>query len=184
MVERNCCTKRKHEFPYSLHLKIKNPLNIHEIPEWHLQTPTWIGIFHPRNWPRQETSHPLALSLFTNANFSNDQKLSSFFALDIYKVSKLSMGRIPSKRCIPTLVGKRFQRMPLVQQFLVSHFHQITCGSILASLTPLSALLEIFLSLKHHTCQISSFRSYLCHSCHSIFIIVVIDLGYLVQVSH
>ena len=36
--------------------KNKNPLYLHEIPEWPLQTPTWMGIFHPRNWPRQENS--------------------------------------------------------------------------------------------------------------------------------
>ena len=94
------------------------------------------------------------------------------------------MGRIPSKRCIPTLVGKRFQIMPLVQQFLVSHFHQITCGSILASLKPLRALLEIFLALECHIFHISAFRSDLCHRCHSLFISVIIELGNLVQVSH
>ena len=129
------------------------PLNLHEKPEWTFHAPTWMGIFHPRNWLRQETSHPW-LSLFTNANFSNDQKPPLFFVIEIYKFSKLSMGLIPSKRCVPTLVGKRFQRIPLVQQFLVSHFHQITCGSILASLNILRAILEIFLSLEFHICHI------------------------------
>ena len=57
------CTRRNHEILYRLHLKIKNPLNIHEILEWPLQTHTWMVIFHPRNWPRQETSHPPALSI-------------------------------------------------------------------------------------------------------------------------
>ena len=66
------------------------------------------------------------------------------------------MGQIPSKIYITTLDGKRFQRMPLVQQFLVSHFHQIRCGSILAYLNPLSTLLDLFLALnfiyvKFHT---------------------------------
>ena len=124
------------------------------------------------------------LSLFTNANFSNDQKLHSFFVFGSYRVSKLSMGRIPSKRCIPTLVGKRFQRMTLIQQFLVSHFHQITCGSILAALTPLSALLDLFLVFTCHICQMEAFRYYWCHRCHSILIIVVMELRNLVQVSH
>ena len=63
MVERMCCTRRKEEIRYSLHMKIKTPLNIHEIPECPLQTPPWMGIFHPQNWLRQETTHPLALSL-------------------------------------------------------------------------------------------------------------------------
>ena len=37
------------------------------------------GNIYPRNWLRKETSHPLALSLFTNAVFSNDQKPFSWF---------------------------------------------------------------------------------------------------------
>ena len=32
----------------------KDILNIHEIPEWPFQTPTRMGIFHPRNWLKQE----------------------------------------------------------------------------------------------------------------------------------
>ena len=48
-----------HELPH----KLMNPLNVHEIPEWNFHTPTWMGIFHPRNWLSQETSHRLALSL-------------------------------------------------------------------------------------------------------------------------
>ena len=63
MVERMCCTRINHDIPCILFLQIKNPLNLHEIPEWTLQTPTWMGIFHPRNWLRKEGSHPLALSL-------------------------------------------------------------------------------------------------------------------------
>ena len=75
-------------------------------------------------------------------------------------------------------------RMPLVQQFLVSHFHQITHGSILAPLTPLSTLLDLFLSLTCRICQMSTFKSDFFHRCHSIFIIVVIEIGNLVEVSH
>ena len=63
MVERMGCTRRDHELPCSLNLQIQTPLKLHEIPEWPLQTLTWMGIFHPRNWLRQETSHPLALSI-------------------------------------------------------------------------------------------------------------------------
>ena len=39
-----------------LYLSTENntPLNFHEIPEWPLQTPTWMRIFHPQNWLRQE----------------------------------------------------------------------------------------------------------------------------------
>ena len=32
----------------------KTPLNLHEIPEWPFQTPTRMGIFHPRNGLKQE----------------------------------------------------------------------------------------------------------------------------------
>ena len=111
------------------------------------------GNLSPLNWLRQETSHPLALSLFTNENLSNDQNMPSLFFIEIYKFSNIYMGLIPSKRCNPTLVGNIFQRIPLAQQFLVSHFHQIPCGRILADLNPLSAPLELFLALECHICQ-------------------------------
>ena len=85
MLERKCCTRRKQYIPCILNLKIQTPLNIHEIPEFHLQTPTYMGIFRPRNWLRQETGHPLALSLFANENLSNDKNTLSWLIHVFYK---------------------------------------------------------------------------------------------------
>ena len=52
IVDRECCNTRIHMIYCILHLQI--PLNIHEITEFPFQTPTRMGIFHPRNWLKQE----------------------------------------------------------------------------------------------------------------------------------
>ena len=96
-VERKCCTKPNHETSCSFYLQIKTPLKHHERPEWPLQTPTWMGIFHPQNWLRQETSHPLALSSQMQF-FSNHQNPFSYLISTFYNQHQPSRGRNPLNR--------------------------------------------------------------------------------------
>ena len=117
MVAIKCCTRRNHELTCSLHLKIQNPLNLHEIPEWSLQTANWMGIFHPRNWLcKKLVIHQL--SLFTNANFSNDQKHFSWLIPIFYKHN------YPSNVTNPFTYSRQFELGCVLKTFHVSSFPQ------------------------------------------------------------
>ena len=69
--ERVIQQKNPHDF---LQITPENntPLNLHDIPEQPFQIPTRMGIFHPRNWFKQENQ--------SSTSSHNSQMIKSFFS--------------------------------------------------------------------------------------------------------
>ena len=62
----------------------KTPLKLHERPEWPFQTPTRMGIFHPRNWLKQEnqsstSSHNSQMTILEMRKISFSWVIPAFY---------------------------------------------------------------------------------------------------------
>ena len=146
----------------------KTPLNLHEIPEWPFQTPTRMGIFHPRNWLKQENQSSTSSH---NSQMTISQMRKSFLSWMIpifYKHYFYS--KVPN----PSRIGVASHAMPCgLSLHLPSSpkFEQEPLG-LLQLQNSTSKIL--YLVLKCQYVIIAAFISELGHNCHRISIIGVI----------
>ena len=160
-----------------MYLETENntPLNLHEIPEWIFQTPTRMGIFHPRNWLKQENQSSTSSH---NSQMKISQMSKRFFSWMIpifyknywyYKAPNTSINQF---------------QVELVWLLMLCHdlslhlpsspkFEQEPLGLLKI---PNSTYKMLYSVLKCQYVSISSLISELCHKCHRISIIGVIDV--------